>query len=84
MSNDVIFSKTTFFFYISRSSTSKGVEDEWSIYQVTHVLQSDDVIFPSPSYSIEHHIIVVPSTHVPANPQLHKSIRGDGRPMIHL
>lgn len=83
MSNDVIFSETTPFFYNPPSSISLGEEDEWLVYQVTHVEQSSDVTF--------HLLVTLLSTTRLLRLQrmfqqdrpLFKFIRGDTRLMLH-
>jgi len=64
VSNDVVFSETTPFFYAPPSSTIHGEKDEWLVYQVTHdfTKQLDDIVPATFGPSMEHQTIIVPST----------------------
>ncbi|OIT23525.1 hypothetical protein A4A49_64619, partial [Nicotiana attenuata] len=59
----VVFSEMTPFFYAPPISTGQGEDDEWLVYQVTRTLteQSNNVVPPSPSSSIQNQSIILPS-----------------------
>lgn len=72
VSNDVLFSECTPFFYGPPiSTTTQGEKDDWLVYQVTRVVteQSDDVL-QSPSCPIEHQLTIGRTTSAPARPPI--------------